>query len=199
MKTAETYFPLKEGLTWEYEVTYNDDVSVLTITSLAPTQLNGIFAIPCKYDYGPGGSQLVYFVSDNSGIYEIATNLTDIIFRKEPSYVIKHPINIGTPWEDLITIDALEFYSINTIVKLYDMVTVPWGRCNNALKIKEHGFKILSDDETNYIIGVEGWNWFAPKVGIIRAKSEKFVCKDGDRNNKLFSEKTDMKLLSFKE
>jgi hypothetical protein len=68
----ESYFPLKEGVRWEYSVTSTQgETKKLLITNLAPREVSGAKVTPRKWDLG--GTTFIEFIKkDDSGIYRYA-------------------------------------------------------------------------------------------------------------------------------
>jgi hypothetical protein len=69
---GESYYPLQEGMRWEYVVISDkSDTKKLIITNLAPREVDGKQVAPRKWDLG-GHSFIEFMEKEESGIYRYA-------------------------------------------------------------------------------------------------------------------------------
>jgi hypothetical protein len=162
---SESYFPLKPGMRWEYTVTSTQgQTQKLLITNLAPREVNGVKVTPRKWELG-GSTFIELMKEDSTGVYRYAEQVSE---KAPPSLVtpmechLKFPIGQGDSW-DMVTKVANNSLTVNlTIESVSDEVRVPAGTFNDCLKIKQVG-------ENKAGTAVIGFEWYAPKVGIVKS------------------------------
>ncbi len=187
----ESYYPLKEGMRWEYTVTSDkSDTKKLIITNLPPQELNERTVIPRKWEIG--GTTFYRLMSkDDRGIYRYAEETAEqasptIIGPKE--YEIKFPVAEGTTWDITTKIGNADLNVSLTIESVTDVVTVPAGTFKNCVKVKQQG-----EDKAN--ASVTAYEWYAPKVGVVKSLvTLKRKAKDGAMS----TENRTYQLTSFK-
>jgi len=178
---AEPYYPLKEGMVWEYQITrkglgdIGGGTSIWTRKALAPRKLNDKKVVPLQDQNG----YLVFVIEDDIGVGNYARqNISDIEPRTlQPiDYFIKYPLKtVATDQKKSNTIlleRAVDVDLTVTIETLSDTVTVPAGTFENCLRIKYWGKKterIAFPIESTAIIEIEGFDWYAKNVGGIKA------------------------------
>jgi hypothetical protein len=194
--SPDSYFPMKDGMRWEYQYKVVDLKSQNPIgtgkavkKNLAPMQLQGTSAVPQVFSFYEPANVLKqettsYVAKDAVGFYVLARKATN---DKEPKmlpgkyYVLKFPLNKGASWkqevEGFILQDTIESTDAN--------VQVPAGAFSNCLMIKKLYFNPKNPDtpvkETDF--------WFAPDVGNV-----KVVIKHPAENKEIVQE-----LVSFKK
>jgi hypothetical protein len=162
---SEAYFPLKEGMRWEYNVTSDQGATKkLVITNLAPREVQGTKVTPRKWELG-GTTFVELMKKDDSGIYRYAEQAGE---KATPSLItpmechLKFPITQGNSW-NMATKMGNSTLSISlTIESVSDEVKVPAGTFKDCLKIKQVG-------ENDAGTAVMGYEWYAPKVGVVKS------------------------------
>jgi hypothetical protein len=162
---SEAYFPLKEGVKWEYSVTSDQsETKKLLITNLAPREVQGTKVTPRKRELG-GTTFIELMKKDDSGIYRYAEQPGE---NAPPSLItpiechLKFPIAQGNSW-NMVTKMGNSTVNISlTIESVSDEVKVPAGTFKDCLKIKQVG-------ENNAGTAVMGYEWYAPKVGVVKS------------------------------
>ncbi len=170
-KGSESYYPLKEGMTWEYRyssrsggglVTEQSETTKLLVTNFAPRELKGKEVTPQKMDIG-GSIIFMFFTEDSNGIHRFAVQQSGAVepeILPSSGYEIKYPIKVGTTWDT-----GIKF----TIESIDDVVTVSAGTFKRCVKIKGIGAS-KKQVETGGVanIRIENYYWFAPGVGLIK-------------------------------
>ncbi len=162
---SESYFPLKAGMRWEYTVTSTQgQTQKLLITNLAPREVNGVKVTPRKWELG-GSTFFELMKQDDTGVYRYAEQTSE---TASPSIVtpiechLKFPIAQGNAW-DMVTKVANNTLTVSqTIESVSDEVKVPAGTFKDCLKIKQVGENKAGTD-------IMGYEWYAPKVGIVKS------------------------------
>lgn len=185
-KSIETYYPLKEGMTWEYQNTFGSHAikgaEKTIITNFASQELKGEKVTPQKVEIG-GQSHLSFLTEDANGLYEFTEQQPGFVGQENktsPFYIIKYPIKVGTTWERM-TKASLSNVPVKlkyTIESIDETVTVPAGTFKGCVKTKGIGDANTSLNIFNgailITINVEHYSWYAPKVGLVKSvKKEK--------------------------
>jgi hypothetical protein len=194
--SPESYFPLKDGMRWEYHFRILDLSSQNQIgtgkslkKNLAPMDLKGTKAVPQVFSfYEPADTlkqETTSFVAkDAAGFYVLARKATN---DKEPKilpekyYVLKFPITKGAAWKQTVEGFILQ----DTIESTDASVQVPAGTFSNCLMIK----KLYFSPKNPTTPLKETVFWFAPDVGNV-----KVVIKDPQEKKEIVQE-----LVSFKK
>lgn len=162
---SESYYPLKEGMRWEYLVISNtSDTKKLIITNLAPKEVQGKKVTPRQWDLG-GHIFIEFMEKDDSGVYRYAEQVGD---KGTPTLVtprechLRFPVTEGNNWNMSTKIGNTTLDVTFTIESVSEDVKVPAGAYKDCLKIKQVG----SDSAGASVMGYE---WFAPKVGIVKS------------------------------
>jgi hypothetical protein len=162
---SESYYPLKEGMRWEYLVISNStDTKKLIITNLAPREVQGRKVMPRKWDLA-GHVFIEFMEKDDSGIYRYAEQAGDqgaptLVSPKE--YHLRFPINEGDSWNMSTKMGNSTLNVAFTMESVSENVTVPAGTYKDCLKVKQVG----GNDAGASVMGYE---WYAPKVGIVKS------------------------------
>jgi len=188
---SESYFPLKEGMRWEYNVTSNQgETKKLLITNLAPREVNGIKVTPRKSELG-GSTFIELMKKDDTGIYRYAEQKGE---NAPPSLItpiechLKFPVAQGNSWKMATKLGNSTVNLSLTIESLSDEVRVPAGTFKDCVKIKQVG-------ENDAGTAVMGYEWYAPKVGVVKSLvTIKQKSKEGTKS----SETRTYQLVSFK-
>ena len=186
----ESYFPLKEGMRWEYNVISDQGATKkLLITNLAPREVSGTKVTPRKWELG-GVTFVELMKKDDSGIYRYAEQKGE---QAPPSLVtpiechLKFPIAEGSSWNMPAKLGNSTVNVSLTIESLSEEVKVPAGTFKDCIKIKQVG-------ENDAGTSVMGYEWYAPKVGVVKSLvTIKQKSKEGPK-----SETRTYQLVSFK-
>jgi len=188
---SESYFPLKEGMRWEYNVISDQGgTKKLLITNLAPREVQGTNVTPRKWELG-GTTFIELMKKDDSGIYRYAEQAGE---NAPPSLItpiechLKFPIAQGNSWNMATKLGKSPVSISLTIESVSDDVKVPAGTFKDCLKIKQVG-------ENDAGTAVMGYEWYAPKVGVVKSLvTIKQKSKEGTKS----SETRTYQLVSFK-
>jgi hypothetical protein len=162
---SESYFPLKAGMRWDYTITSTQgQTQKLLITNLAPREVNGVKVTPRKWELG-GSTFFELMKQDGTGVYRYAEQISE---TAPPSLVtpmechLKFPIAQGGSWEMVTKVANSSLTVTLTIESVSDEVKVPAGTFKDCLKIKQVG-------ENKAGTAVMGYEWYAPKVGVVKS------------------------------
>jgi hypothetical protein len=162
---SESYFPLKAGMRWEYTVTSTQgQTQKLLITNLAPREVNGTKVTPRRWELG-GSTFIELMKQDDSGVYRFAEQKGE---NAPPNLVtpiechLKFPITLGNSWNMATKVGNSTVNISLTIESVSDEVRVPAGTFKDCLKIKQVG-------ENDAGTSVMGYEWYAPKVGVVKS------------------------------
>ena len=187
---SESYFPLKEGLRWEYNVLSDQSATKkLLITNLAPREVSGVKVTPRKWELG-GSTFIELMKQDETGVYRYAEQKGE---TAPPSLItpmechLRFPITEGSSWTMAAKLGNSTVNVSLTIESLSDEVKVPAGTFKDCIKIKQVG-------ENDAGASVMGYEWYAPKVGVVKSLvTIKQKSKEGTK-----SETRTYQLVSFK-
>jgi len=186
----ESYFPLKEGMRWEYNVISDQGATKkLLITNLAPREVSGAKVTPRKQELG-GSTFIELMKKDETGIYRYAEQKGE---NAPPSLItpmechLRFPVAEGSSWKMATKLGNSTVNVSLTIESLSDEVKVPAGTFKDCIKIKQVG-------ENDGGASVMGYEWYAPKVGVVKSiVTIKQKSKEGPK-----SETRTYQLVSFK-
>lgn len=159
-----SYFPLKEGGRWEYNVISDQGAAkTLLITNLAPREVSGVKVTPRKWELG-GSTFIELMKQDETGTYRYAEQKgeqapPDLITPMECH--LKFPVAEGSSWNMAAKLGNNTVNITLTIESLSDEVKVPAGTFQDCAKIKQAG--------ENDAMSVLGYEWYAPKVGVVKS------------------------------
>ena len=187
---SESYFPLKEGMRWEYNVLSDQGATKkLLITNLAPREVSGVKVTPRKWELG-GSTFIELMKQDETGVYRYAEQKGE---QAPPSLItpmechLKFPIAESSSWTMAAKVGNSTVNISLTIESLSDEVKVPAGTFKDCIKIKQVG-------ENDAGTSVMGYEWYAPKVGVVKSLvTIKQRSKEGTK-----SETRTYQLVSFK-
>ena len=187
---SESYFPLKEGMRWEYNVISDQGATKkLLITNLAPREVSGTKVTPRKWELG-GSTFIELMKQDETGVYRYAEQKGE---QAPPSLItpmechLKFPVAEGSSWNMATKLGNSTVNISLTIESLSDEVKVPAGTFKDCVKIKQVG-------ENDAGTSVMGYEWYAPKVGVVKSLvTIKQKSKEGTK-----SETRTYQLVSFK-
>ncbi len=188
---SASYFPLKEGMRWEYNVISDQGATKkLLITNLAPREVNGTKVTPRKWELG-GSTFIELMKQDETGTYRYAEQKGE---QAPPNLVtpmechLKFPIAEGSSWNMAAKLGNSTVNVSLTIESLSDEVKVPAGTFKDCLKIKQVG-------ENDTGTSVMGYEWYAPKVGVVKSL---VTIKQKTKAGAQSSETRTYQLVSFK-
>lgn len=188
---GESYFPLKAGMRWEYTVTSNQgQPQKLIITNLAPREVNGVKVVPRKWELG-GKIFIELMKQDDTGVYRYAEQQGEIAppsLVTPMEYHLKFPIAQGNSWNMTTKLGNSVLTVGTTIESVSDEVKVPAGTFKDCLKIKQAG-------ENAEGTSVLGYEWYAPKVGVVKSM---VTIKQKTKEGAASSEQRVYELQSFK-
>jgi hypothetical protein len=162
---SESYFPLKEGMRWEYNVTTDQgETKKLLITNLAPRDMNGGRVTPRKWELG-GGTFIEFMKQDDTGVYRYAEqkggNASPNLITPMECH-LKFPIAPGNSWNMATRLGNITLSLNLTVESVSDEVKVPAGTFKDCVKVKQVG-------ENDVGTSVMGYEWYAPKVGVVKS------------------------------
>jgi hypothetical protein len=162
---SESYFPLKEGMRWEYNVTTDQgETKKLLITNLAPRDMNGSKVTPRKWELG-GGTFIEFMKQDDTGVYRYAEqkggNASPNLITPMECH-LKFPIAPGNSWNMATRLGNITLSLNLTVESVSDEVKVPAGTFKDCVKVKQVG-------ENDVGTSVMGYEWYAPKVGVVKS------------------------------
>lgn len=183
-----SYFPLKEGYKWRYNViqTTRDGIQKqqYILRNFGETEINDK---PAFVRYSLDGTALYYSISDEGILYLGSTNGQDINleFNEDEQIVIRNPVSVDTYWEQSTITKLLKktgppqktefiiYAKVPLEVKiesLDEVVDVSAGRFENCMKISMSGSAFK--DAGNYVgmtlVNVEQTSWYAKGVGLVK-------------------------------
>lgn len=180
--SVESYYPLKEGMSWEYQfflksMHNNLGGQKMIVTNFAPREMGGKIVTPQKVDVLEQSS-FVYIGESDDGVFEYAKQLQNAIepeINPSPQYILKNPIKVGISWVveyKTVLLNQNSSIQLNTTIEnIYETITVPAGTFENCVKVKCTGGidKNLGRFKGKARIKVESHNWYAPGVGWIKS------------------------------
>ncbi len=194
--SPESYFPLKEGMTWDFQnkvidlATKNQIGTGKSIKkNLAPVELEGTKVVPQVFSFYEPATNLKqettsFVAKDPDGFYVLArksANDKEAVMLAQRYYVLKFPLTKGASWKQEIEGFVLQ----DTVESTDASVQVPAGTFKNCLVVK----KLYFSPQNPKTILKETVLWFAPDVGNV-----KVVIKHPQENKEIVQE-----LLSFKK
>jgi len=194
---AESYYPLKAGITWEYTVTSDKGGNnKIIIKNLPPQKIDDKTVTPREWNMG-GKIVTHYVVEDDSGVYKIADKRPDdkdLTIIKPPVYYIKYPISEESTWDNIVKMGDRDIQISQTIYSVSDGVKVPAGTFKDCLKIKHVGTDI-SPDKNDTSLSLEAFEWYAPGVGCVKSMA---TFKKKEKNKEISTEIVTYQLESIK-
>lgn len=187
------YFPLQEGVTWNYKVTEDlTDYRIerdLSISNLGAANLDGDYANEPVFQRRTSDGTDYFILSDDSGFYRIAKRtLIEFEPRYEPSEVRVFPnladLDLGRVWSS--TTRAYALHSVATfavedpggkdvemeyeITALDARITVAAGDFENCVEVTGTAiFPLYADPRLGYQdVYLTQKEWYAPGVGLIK-------------------------------
>lgn len=213
---VDDYFPLNQGLRWEYQLTIEHperlDTKQLVIESRGETQfkeqLVSIRQTSDGTDY--------YIARQADGFYRVAKR--SLVESKPqldatPRLVLPLPISQakGKTWSaisqpyliervfegmDVMTADMLQFPMIYTVLSLDETVELPAGSFNHCVLVEgQTDLSLYTDARTgNSMVPITTREWYAPGVGLVKLEREEPLNTDVYKGGKIV-----MELVKFKD
>lgn len=170
----ESYYPLKEGMAWEFQHKYFDLKAHKEIgagksikKNLAPVQFQGIKVTPQVFSFYQPENVLKqeatsFIFKDATGFQVVARQTSK---DKKPTFqekylVLKFPLAKGTSWQQ----KGGDFLVQDTIESVNAEVQTPAGKFSNCLLVK----KLFFDPKDLKTAQQEVQLWFAPEVGNVK-------------------------------
>jgi hypothetical protein len=190
----ESYFPLKEGMAWEFQHKYYDLKSKKQIGAAksikknsAPIQLKGINVTPQVFSFYQPENVLKqeatsFILKDATGYHVFArqSNKDKEPIIQEKYYILKFPLTKGASWQQKVE----GFIVHDTIESVNAEVAVPAGNFSNCLMIK----KLYFDPKDPKTAQQEVHLWFAPDMGNV-----KVITRHPQRNVEIVQELVSVK------
>lgn len=213
---SDDYFPLNQGLRWEYQVTIEHperlDTQSLMIESKGQTRLKqeivSIRATSDGTDY--------YLAQRADGIYRLAKrSLVEAEPRLDPSPRMVLPLPIaqakGKTWslitqayliervfegQDVMTADMLQFPMTYSVLSVDESVEVAAGRFSHCILVEGQADLSLYADarKGNSIVPITTREWYAPGVGLVKLEREEPLDTEVYKGGKIT-----MELLRFED
>ncbi len=206
------YFPLEQGLSWEYEVeriTPKERLeSQLQIVNLGQREFEGEVYHVRKTSTG----NFYYLQRNDDGVVRVSKRTIDEPYPRrgmQERYVIKYPVEVGTDWSYQVEPHLLErpvetrktikrwiVYEMEWRIEATDaQVEVPAGRFEGCLHLRGTAMidvpRMLSiaRDKVTFITD----EWYAPNVGLVRLEH-----KELEDSDQLYGGSITMALSRFK-
>lgn len=213
---SDDYFPLNQGLRWEYQMTIEHperlDTQSLMIESKGQTRLKqeivSIRATSDGTDY--------YLAQRADGIYRLAKrSLVEAEPHLDPSPRMVLPLPIaqakGKTWslitqpyliervfegQDVMTVDMLQFPMTYSVLSVDESVEVAAGRFSHCILVEGQADLSLYADarKGNSIIPITTREWYAPGVGLVKLEREEPLDTEVYKGGKIT-----MELLRFED
>ena len=191
---SDDYFPLHQGLRWEYQVTIEHperlDTKQLIIESIGQTSLKeetvSIRTTSDGTDY--------YLAQRTDGIYRLAKRTlveSEPRLHASPRMVLPLPIAQaeGKTWStisqpyliervyegmDVMTADMLQFPMTYSVLSLDETVEVSAGRFSYCILVEgQTDLSLYADARTgNTTVPITTREWYAPGVGLVKLERE---------------------------
>jgi hypothetical protein len=194
----DTYFPLKQGMTWEYRSSSDKkDTRTITITNLAPRKENDTTVTPRKWETDGRTIRIDLVAQDDGGVYlygeQPSEKAQPTIIQPKSYYIPRAPAD-GTSWEIKTKLGNDNVVMTLTIESINDTVTVPAGTYKDCVKIKHVGSSAPGEKKDTEL-SVLAYEWYAPKVGWIKSL---VTVNRKSKEGTILSEHENYQLLSFK-
>ena len=181
------YFPMKQGMTREYEVVYTSGTDetrkgAWAVTVVADSYMIGdVETVPMQFSNG----SLLFILKNKKGVFKYAVQSPSDTESTIVNEVLafKYPLAIGTNWKtkslSFLLAEKHEMDLQVTIDKLDETVVTPAGVYNDCLRIKYYGEKLI-DDKSVFIqkdgkllkekakVSIEIFEYYAPDTGLVK-------------------------------
>lgn len=180
--TPSSYYPLVEGMTWEYRVTVpslfgGTSSGEMTVRNMAPRKLAGTTVIPQQTTFSEGvGFSFLY--ADAGGLTlhgSQAAGAVDVELFPEPVSILMFPLKPGRTWASesrslLVSPDA-RVSTIATVEEQDASVTVEAGTFDSCIIVTARGDAPYSPSRTRGALRLhlESKAWYCQGVGLVQA------------------------------
>lgn len=179
---AERYYPLADGRRWSYVMIIRNgtepDARTLetssTVTNLPALRFAGKKVTPQQTEaFGQSQVRLIHASAD--GVAEVATQTDPTaqpVARVPPNEVLRSPLQVGRSWPS--TWQSNQFAQTTlvpmtkTVARTDGRITLPAGEFGDCLVLSIEGHGPVNAPEGPVNVTVEGEEWFAPGVGLVR-------------------------------
>ncbi|MEW8658293.1 MAG: hypothetical protein AB2603_08165 [Candidatus Thiodiazotropha endolucinida] len=194
---SSSYFPLQEGLQWDYLVTTSVGDSIRhSDFSIRMGEQEPINSRPHAVRITSDGTR--YYIAENSGgIYRTAKRTlieSKPAIDNSPHWVLKYPLKNGTQWsnptypfvlrrvypyEERLT-RGMNLKMTFQIMGDDETVVVPAGRFDNCIRVQgEANLTLYADARSGYEeILINTTEWYAPGVGLVKLLREEPLSND---------------------
>lgn len=167
-EAASSYYPLKPGLTWTYNVTSDKGPGgKIVITNLPAKEVKGVTVTPRKWEIG-GVTKYHLMAADIMGIYrygEQQDEKAEPVPTKPKAYSLRDPVSTGTTWDMNTKLGEDELTVNLTVESTLESVTVPAGTYKDCVMIQHKG----ASRKGGAGISLEAFEWYAPEVGLVKS------------------------------
>lgn len=182
-KGAELYFPLAQGRSWSYVMLVRagsepDDRTFETsrrVTNLPQQRFEGTSVTPQRIEaFGQTQVRLIDVSAD--AVSELATQVSQAdkpSARVPPNIILRFPLAVSaswaTSWQSSQFAQTTLIPLTKTVVRTDGKVSLSAGEFNDCLELSSEGQGSVSAPEGPVRVTVEGREWFAPGVGLVRS------------------------------
>jgi hypothetical protein len=179
---AELYYPLAAGRTWTYAMRIRQGVesdartveASSTVTNLPAGTFDGSAVTP-QQTLAFGQTQTRLMRVSTEGVAEVATQPeppAKAIPRIPPNVVLRRPLQVGAHWQSTWQSNQLARTTLvpmtKTVTRVDGRITLPAGEFDRCLVVSIHGGGPVTAPGESVDVVVDGEEWFAPGVGLIR-------------------------------
>lgn len=179
---AERYYPLAAGRTWTYvlRIWQGSEPEVRTVevdsrvANLSAATFDGRAVTP-QQTLAFGQTQTRLITASESGVAEVATRPDPAgppIPRVPPNDVLRTPLQVGASWQSTWQSNQLGQTTLipmtKTVARIDGRITVPAGDFAGCVVVSIRGRGRVTTANDAIDVVVEGEEWFAPDVGLVR-------------------------------
>lgn len=180
---GESFYPLKEDLHWEYEVSLQSQFGggsmPMAVSTMSERSLDGQQVTPFKTELG--GQTFFTYVGEGKDGFYILGQQTPTAPEPElydpPRYLLRRPVVVGLKWTSESKTQLVQEGTPVTVTleiqAIDDTVTVPAGTFEGCVKVVSTGQAARNMGAmalgTTANISIEGVDWYAPGVGWVRS------------------------------
>lgn len=218
---AAEYYPLQEGLIWEYEVKLggpppaNKTTKKLSRKNLESQTVGDKKVFPCQIDIEPDMMYFLYFAENEEGIAEVGVkkmNEAEPSMYETPYWILKNPLKAGSKWTyttktsvklppELDSVKEIDIPVQVEIDTVDETVKVPAGTFKKCIRVSQTYSLEHSTGEKKLKLTLERFEWYAPGVGFVKMTSKESVQEVGSKSkeNKPITKEIQEQLTSFKK
>jgi hypothetical protein len=186
---AELYYPLAAGRIWTYAMRIRQGAepdartveSSSTVTNLPAGMFDGRPVTP-QQTLAFGQTQTRLIRVSTEGVAEVATQPeppAKAIPRIPPNDVLRLPLQVGAHWQSTWQSNQLARTTLvpmtKTVARVDGRITLPAGEFDHCLVVSIHGGGPVTAPGESVDVVVDGEEWFAPGVGLIRGSFREVV------------------------